>query len=78
MFAALGIQHAVRMRRIVTWPVRLYNIFPNNLINVTIFGNKVIEHKMCVSVSSTKFIRNISNSKDNSARCYHKFTLVFV
>jgi hypothetical protein len=75
--AALGIQHAGRMRRIVMWPVRLYNIFPNYLINGTTFGNKVIECKMRVLVSCTKFIRNICHSKENSARFYHKCTLVF-
>jgi len=43
VFVALGIQHAMRMRRIA-WPP-LYHIFPHYLINGTIFGG-VIEHKM--------------------------------
>jgi len=33
---ALGIQYAMRMRHIVMWPARLYNIFPHYLINGTI------------------------------------------
>ena len=32
------------------WSVWLYHIFPHYLINGTILGNKVIEHKMCVSL----------------------------
>jgi len=30
------------------WPVWLYHIFPHYLITVTIFREKVIQHKMCV------------------------------
>jgi hypothetical protein len=33
---------------------------------------KVIEHKMCVLIFSTTFVRNISHSKKNSERYYHK------
>jgi hypothetical protein len=29
VLVVLRIQHAVRMRRIVMWPVRLYGIFPH-------------------------------------------------
>jgi hypothetical protein len=37
------------------WPVRFYHIFPNYLINGTIFGGKkVIEHKMLIF--STTFV----------------------
>ena len=48
-FIALDIQHAVRMRRIVTWSVRLYIIFQYYLINGTIFEkkNKLLDIK-CV------------------------------
>jgi hypothetical protein len=35
------------------WPVWLYHIFPHDLMNSTIFGKKVIEHKMCVLIFST-------------------------
>ena len=34
------------------WPVRLYYAFTHYLINGTILGNNVIEHKICVLVFS--------------------------
>ena len=40
------------------WCLRLYNIFPFYLINGTIFGKKVIEHKMCVLI----FFTNLSET----------------
>jgi len=36
----------------------------------------VIGHKICVSNFSTSFVRNISHTKNNSARYYHKFATV--
>jgi hypothetical protein len=45
------------------WPVWLYHILPHYLINGTIFGEKVIEHKMCALILPTSFVRNISYSK---------------
>ena len=36
-----------------------------------------IEHKMWVLISPTKFISNISHSKKNPARHYHKRAYVF-
>jgi len=41
-------------------------------------GKRFIEHKMCVSVFSTTFVWNVSHSKKNSARYYHKYRKVFV
>ena len=37
---ALVIQHAMRMRHIIMWPARLYNIFPRYLINGMILEKK--------------------------------------
>jgi len=37
---ALGIQHAMRMRHIAMWPVRIYLIFPHYLTDGTIFGKR--------------------------------------
>ena len=45
------------------WPARFYNISPHYLINATIFGKKVIEHKMSVLIFSTTYVSNISHSK---------------
>ena len=39
---------------------------------------KVIEHKMCVWIFSTTFIRNISHSTKNLARYHHKYVSVFM
>jgi hypothetical protein len=44
------------------WPVWLYT-FPHYLIIGMIVRKKVIEHKMCVLISSTIFVWNISHSK---------------
>jgi len=58
VFVVLRTQHAVCMRRIIMWPVRLYSIFPHYPINGKNFEKKkqVIEHKMCVLIFSTTFI----------------------
>ena len=46
------------------WLAPLCKIFPPYLINGTIFEEKsVFEHKMCVLVFCTSFVRNISHSK---------------
>ena len=52
---ALGIQHAMRMCRIIFCPVACLALplFPHYLINGTIFGKKKFQHKMCVLIFST-------------------------
>jgi hypothetical protein len=42
------------------WPVWLYHIFPRYLINGTISGKKLSEHKMCILISYTTSVSNIS------------------
>jgi hypothetical protein len=56
-------------------PVRLYNIFPHYLINGTILGKNVIEYKMSVLISSKRFVSNIFNFKNNSARFFFSFVM---
>ena len=60
-------------------PVWLYNIFPHYLISGKIFGGVggIIVHKIRGLIFSTTFVRNISYSKKNSARYYHKCMRVF-
>jgi hypothetical protein len=37
-----------------------------------------IKHKICGLIFSTTFVRNISHSKKNSVRYFHKFAYVFM
>jgi hypothetical protein len=70
---ALVIQHAKRMRRIILSSV----VFPT-LQNFSTLSHKRHDFgKICVLISSTIFIRNIFDSKNNSMS-YHKCTYVFV
>ena len=59
------------------WPLWPYHVFSHCLINGTNFGNKFVNTKS-VLILSTTFSRNISHSKKNSARCYHKCILVLI
>jgi hypothetical protein len=45
------------------WPVWLYQICPHYLINSSIFGEIVIEYKMCVLIFPITFVWKISYSK---------------
>jgi hypothetical protein len=73
---ALVIQHAKHMRRIILscgacLAVPYFSTLSHKRHD---FGEKVIEHKMCVLIFSTTFVSNISHSKNNSVRYYHKCT----
>jgi len=56
-FVALGIQHAMRIRRIYRhlWPVMLYTIFPN----IMIFEKKNLLNVMCVFQFSLQLLSEI-------------------
>ena len=79
--SAFVIQHAKRTRLVVfpsvTCPAVTY--VPHYLTNGTILsGREYIEHKMCVSIVSTALSEKKFSSKKNSAKYYHKCTLVFM
>jgi hypothetical protein len=65
MSAALVIQHAMRMRRImlssVACPALLY--FSTLSHKQRDFRKNIIEHKICVLIFCTTFVRNLSRSK---------------
>jgi hypothetical protein len=64
-FVALEIQHAKRTRRIILSSVfyLALQLLPHYLKSGTIFGKKVIEHKMCVLIFITTFVLHISHYK---------------
>ena len=77
---ALLIQHAIRMRHIVTSFVA--SLTPPHFSTLSHkrydFRKNVTEHKMCVLIFSTIFVWNISHCKNNSVRYCHKCENVFV
>jgi hypothetical protein len=79
-YLALVIQHA-NLNFLCTvwyclhlWPVCFYQIFPHYLISSINFITLNI--KMCLMISSTNLVWNISHSKKNSARNFHKLTYI--
>jgi len=72
--SSLITQDAMRMHRILLLPVACLGVpqlstSPHKRHD---FGKKVIDHKVCALIFSTSFLRNISHSKKNSVRYYHK------
>jgi hypothetical protein len=59
---AFGLRHLTFCH---LWPARIYSIFSPYFINGNDFRKIAIEHKMCVLIFSTSFVRNISHSKKN-------------
>jgi hypothetical protein len=53
------------------------SVFFHNIVKKHYFQGKHMECKMCVLIFSSTFDRNISHSKENSLRCYHKCTYAF-
>ena len=63
----LLIQHATRMRHVVTSFVA--PLAPPYLSTLSHFREKATEHKMRILILSTNFLQNISHSQNNLARC---------
>jgi len=59
------------------WPVWLYCIFAHYPTNGITFREPLL-HIKCVLIFSTTSAWNISRSKNNSGKFYHKFTYVFM
>jgi len=87
---ALVIQHAKRMCHkahvpqsacatiyYLLWPARLYSIFPN-ISRKHKFRKKFIEYELYVLIFHINYVWNISYSKKNPARYYHKYKEVFI
>jgi hypothetical protein len=60
------------------WPARPYHTSPLYLINGTIFGKKVTEHKMCVLIVSINIVCNIFHAEENSAIYELKCVSIFM
>jgi len=70
----LVIRQAKRMRRIVLSSVACLAVpyFSTLFHELHDFRRKVIEHKMCVWIFCSTFVRSISHYKQNSPTYYHK------
>ena len=71
---AFVIWHATHMHHIILLSVACpaLQIFFYILSQMAQLKKKVTEHKMCVLTSSTNSVCNISHSKKNLPRYYHK------
>jgi hypothetical protein len=76
---AFIIQHALRMRRVTLSSVARRTVPYFSILSHKRhdFREKGIEHKMCVLMFSTTLFCNISHSKKNCVRYYHKCQYVF-
>jgi len=75
---ALVIQHAMRMRRIILSSLACPALSFSTLShNGTVFRQKLVKLK-CVLIFSTVVVSDMSHSKKNSGRYYHKCTEVFM
>jgi len=80
LFVDLGIQHAMRMCRIMLSSVTCLPLqyFSRLFYKRKDLRERVIEHKMFVVMLSTTLVWNISHSKENSATYHNKCTWVFI
>jgi ABC-type arginine transport system permease subunit len=79
---AIGIQHINRMRHIILPSVACravpYSPALSNKWYDIMKNKKVMEHKMCILIPSTLFVRAVANCTNSSKRCYHKCSSVFM
>jgi hypothetical protein len=75
-------QHAKRMRYVIFPSVAVLDLqhfsalSHNNLSRYS--GKKVIKHKICILIFSTRFIRKTSHAENKSTRYCHKCENVFM
>jgi hypothetical protein len=60
------------------WPIWLHHVFRHCLLNGIVLWRNATEHETFVLIFSTNFIWNISHSKKNLARHFHKGENVFM
>ena len=78
MFVVLGTQHSMGMRHILICSLPGSTIFFHIIHKLHELKKKVVEHKMCVLISSTNFVWNISHYKKKWARYDQKCISIFM